>query len=340
MRIVFFDSHQYEIEAFQKEQGSFAHDMTFLEPRLTPQTARLASGFECVCSFVNDRINRETVKALAEEGVRLIALRSAGFNHVDLAAAEEFQLPVVRVPEYSPHAVAEHAITLILALNRRIHRAYSRVREGNFSLDGLVGFDLYRRTVGVVGTGRIGTAFARIMLGFGCRVLAFDKVRNEALFRLGVEYCDWNTLLKESDILSLHLPLTPDTHHLVDSDCLNRCRAGMMLINTSRGGLVDTKALIDALKSGRVAFAGLDVYEEEEGIFFKDLSEKILQDDQLARLLTFPNVLLTSHQAFLTEDALRSIARTTLSNVSEFESGQPLTNQVRVETHYVKEQTC
>lgn len=333
MRIAFFDSHQYEVEAFKKEGVKFPHELTFLEPRLTAQTAQLAAGFECVCSFVNDKVDRDTLKALATGGTKLVALRSAGFNHVDLVAAGELKISVVRVPEYSPHAVAEHAVALILALNRKIHRAYNRVREGNFALEGLVGFDLYGRTVGVIGTGRIGAVFARIMRGFGCRVLAYDKFPNADLSSRGVEYKDFASILKQADILSLHVPLTPDTRHLINSDTLAECKFGMMLINTSRGALIDTKALIQSLKSGQVAFAGLDVYEEEEGIFFKDLSETILQDDQLARLLTFPNVLLTSHQAFLTVDALHSIALTTLTNVSEFASGGGLTNEVRAETH-------
>lgn len=336
MRIAFFDSHAYEVEAFQKELSAIPHKLTFLEPRLTPQTASLASGFECVCAFVNDRVDRDTIKILAEGGTKLIALRSAGFNHVDLEAAQEFKLRVVRVPEYSPYAVAEHAVTLILALNRKIHRAYTRVREGNFALDGLVGFDLHGRTVGVVGMGRIGTVFSRIMLGFGCRVLAYDKFPKADLAPHGVQYTGLESLLREADILSLHVPLTPETRHLINAETLAQCKFGMMLINTSRGALVDTKALIQSLKSGRVGSAGLDVYEEEEGIFFKNLSETVLQDDQLARLLTFPNVLLTSHQAFLTEDALRNIAHTTLTNVSEFESGGALTNEVRAKTHFAR----
>ncbi len=336
MRIAFFDSHKYEVEAFEKEAKNFNHEITFLEPRLTSHTARLAAGFECVCSFVNDKVDRETLKALAAGGTKLVALRSAGFNHVDLVAASEFKISVVRVPEYSPYAVAEHAVALILALNRKIHRAYNRVREGNFALDGLVGFDLHGRTVGVIGTGRIGAVFARIMMGFGCRVLAYDKFPNEELSRSGVEYKDLKSILKEVDIVSLHVPLTPETRHLINCDTLTDCKFGMMLINTSRGALIDTKALIQSLKSGQVAFAGLDVYEEEEGIFFKDLSETILQDDQLARLLTFPNVLMTSHQAFLTVDALNSIARTTLNNVSEFALGGVLKNEVRAETHFAK----
>jgi D-lactate dehydrogenase len=333
MKIAFFDAHSYDIESFQKEELAKLHQFTFLEPRLTAKTAGLSIAHDCVCSFVNDRIDRDTIEILSKNGIRLIALRCAGFNHVDLAAAKDWNISVVRVPEYSPHAVAEHAVTLILALNRKIHRAYSRVREGNFSLDGLVGFDLYGRTVGVVGTGRIGSAFAKIMLGFGCKVIAFDRSPNVELKSAGVTYVDLDTVFRQSDILSLHLPLTPDSHHLVNEKSLEKCKFGMMLINTSRGGLVDTAALIQSLKSGKVGFAGLDVYEEEEGVFFKNLSELILQDDQLARLLTFPNVLLTSHQAFLTENALKNIAQTTLKNIGDFEQGSKLIHEVRAETH-------
>jgi D-lactate dehydrogenase len=333
MKVAFSDAHSYDRESFQKENLTNFHQITFLEPRLSSQTAGLAAGFECVCSFVNDRVDRDTLKILAQGGTKLIALRCAGFNHVDLEAARDWNITVVRVPEYSPHAVAEHAVTLILALNRKIHRAYSRVREGNFALEGLVGFDLFGRTVGVVGTGRIGSAFAKIMLGFGCKVIAFDRSPDSDLKKLGVNYAQLDEVFQQSDIVSLHLPLTPDSHHLVNEESLKKCKNGMMLINTSRGGLVDTAALIQALKSEKVGFAGLDVYEEEEGVFFKNLSEVILQDDQLARLLTFPNVLLTSHQAFLTENALKNIAQTTLKNISDFEQGKKMANAVRVETH-------
>jgi D-lactate dehydrogenase len=332
MKIAFFDAHCFETTTFQKENKEFNHGIVFFETRLTEQTANLALGYECVCAFVNDCLDAKTLEAISAGGTRLIALRSAGFNHVDLVAARELGLRVVRVPEYSPHAVAEHAVALILSLNRKIHRAYSRVREGNFSLDGLVGFDLFKKTVGIVGTGRIGFVMAKILTGFGCQVLAFDHVHDPILVSMGVHYVSLDELFQKSDVISLHVPLTPETHHLIDERALSLTKPGVMLINTGRGALIDTRALIQFLKSGHVGYAGLDVYEEEEGIFFENLSEQILQDDQLARLLTFPNVLLTSHQAFLTAEALEKIAQTTLRNISEFENGKYLSNEVRTET--------
>jgi D-lactate dehydrogenase len=262
----------------------------------------------------------------------LIALRSAGYNHVDLDAAGRLGFVVVRVPEYSPHAVAEHTVGLILALNRKTHRAYNRVREANFSLEGLVGFDLVGKTCGIVGTGKIGAVVARILRGFGCRLLAFDLTPNQTFSQqFDVQYTELPTLYRDSDIISLHVPLTPATQHLINAEALAQMKPGVMLINTGRGALVDSRALIDALKRGQVGAAGLDVYEEEEGIFFRNLSEQVLQDDVLARLLTFPNVLITSHQAFLTREALANIADTTLANVSAFERGERLLNEVRGE---------
>jgi D-lactate dehydrogenase len=329
MRLAVFDTHRYDREALELANADFGHTLVFFEPRLTPQTAQLAHGFEAVCSFVNDKVNAQVLEVLHAGGVRLIALRSAGYNHVDLAAAARLGIRVVRVPEYSPYAVAEHAVALVLALNRRIHQAYARVRDWNFSLEGLVGFDLHGKTVGLVGTGRIGTAAARIFVGFGCRVLCYDAMPNMALEEeLGVRYAPLETLYAEADILSLHVPLTPDTHHLVNADSLARMKRGVMLINTGRGALIDSRALIAALKTGHVGAAGLDVYEEEEGIFFTDLSGQVLQDDTLARLLTFHNVLVTSHQAFLTREALGNIAETTLASVRAFERGEPLAHEV------------
>jgi D-lactate dehydrogenase len=330
MKIAMFDSHTYDRASFDAENRSFAHAITYLEPRLTADTAALARGHEAVCSFVNDKLDERALGILQEGGARLIALRSAGYNHVDLDAAARLGLQVVRVPEYSPYAVAEHAVGLVLALNRKIHRAYARVREWNFSLEGLVGFDLYEKTVGIVGTGRIGRAAARIFSGFGCRVLLFDLHRDEAMAEaLGARFVDLPTLYRESDIVSLHVPLTPATHHMIDGDALAEMKPGVLLINTGRGALIDSRALITALKRGHVGGAGLDVYEEEEGVFFHDLSNRVLQDDVLARLLTFPNVLITSHQAFLTHEALSNIARTTLGNVAAFERGETLKNEVR-----------
>jgi D-lactate dehydrogenase len=330
MKIAMFDTHAFDREAFERENAQGLHQITYLEPRLVRQTAPLANGHEAVCSFVNDRQDRQVLEVLARGGTRLVALRSAGYNHVDLAAAADLGFKVLRVPEYSPYAVAEHALALVLALNRKIHRAYARVREWNFSLDGLVGFDLYGKTVGIVGTGRIGRATASIFLGFGCRVVAFDAQPDAALAqRSGLEYADLKTLYGASDIISLHVPLTPQTHHLIDADALGSMKPGIMLINTGRGALIDSRALIQALKNGHVGSAGLDVYEEEEGVFFQDLSSRVLQDDVLARLLTFPNVLVTSHQGFLTQEALANIARVTLGNVSAFASGGGLENEVR-----------
>jgi D-lactate dehydrogenase len=330
MRIAVFDTHRYDREALERANADFHYDLAFLEPRLTRQTAALATTFDVICSFVNDRVDRDVLRVLRDGGVRLLALRSAGYNHVDLAAAAALGLPVVRVPEYSPHAVAEHAVALVLALNRKIHRAHVRVREGNFSLDGLVGFDMYGKTVGLCGTGRIGSVAAHIFAGFGCRVIAHDLQPSQALVRdLGVRYVTLPELYRESDILSLHTPLTPTTHHQIDAAAFAQMKPGVVLVNTGRGAVIDSRALIDALKTGRLGGAALDVYEEEEGVFFEDLSDRVLQDDVLARLLTFPNVLITAHQGFLTREALDHIATTTLSNVQAFERGGPLRNEVR-----------
>jgi D-lactate dehydrogenase len=270
---------------------------------------------------VNDQLTGDVVEAVADAGVRLLALRSAGFNHVDLRAAARRGLVVARVPAYSPHAVAEHAAALILTLNRKLHRAFNRVREGNFSLDGLLGFDLHGRVVGVIGTGKIGAIFCRIMMGFGCRILAYDPHPNEQVRQSGGEYVTLEELFRASDIIALHLPLTPETHHLINGRALNEMKHGVMLINTSRGGLIDTVAVIEALKRGKIGALGLDVYEEEADLFFEDLSGTVIQDDVFARLLTFPNVLITGHQGFFTVEALRNIAATTLANATAFESG-------------------
>lgn len=338
MKIAFFDCHGFEKSSFMAENERLKekHDLTYFEARLTETSATLAAGYPCVCAFVNDRLNRGTLQAVSKGGTRLIALRSAGFNHVDLEAARDFGLRVVRVPEYSPYAVAEHAVALILSLNRKIHRAYNRVREGNFSLEGLVGFDMHKKSVGIIGTGRIGLVMARIMTGFGCEVLAYDQNKNADLLEMGVQYLDLDEVLKRSDIISLHVPLTPKTRHILNEKSFSLMKQGVMVINTSRGALIDTPALVQFLKSGHIGYAGLDVYEEEEGVFFKNLSDQILQDDQLARLLTFPNALLTSHQAFLTEEALANIAQTTLQNISDFEAGKKFFNEVSLESHVIK----
>jgi D-lactate dehydrogenase len=268
MKVAFFDTHGFEQSIFQKTNQTVHQEITFFETRLTEQTANLAAGYPCVCAFVNDRLNKKTLQTLAAGGTRLIALRSAGFNHVDLSAADTYGLRIVRVPEYSPHAVAEHTVALILSLNRKIHRAYNRVRDGNFSLDGLVGFDLYRKTVGVIGTGRIGSVLAKILRGFECQVLAYDAVQDKTLEEMGVQYVTVDKILRESDIITLHVPLTPQTRYLIDEKALALTKPGVMLINTGRGALIDTVALIRSLKSGHNGYAGLDVYEEEEGYFF------------------------------------------------------------------------
>lgn len=329
MRIAIFDAHPFERPPLIAANQAHAHQLEFIEARLTERTAALAAGFPAIAAFANDRLNAATLEILQRAGTKLIALRSAGFNHVDLTAAERLGLTVVRVPAYSPYAVAEHAIALLQTLNRKIHRAHQRVRELDFSLDGLVGFDLHGKTAAVVGVGRIGTVMARILTGFGCRVLLYDQEDRSALAReLGAEQCDLPRIYRESDVISLHLPLTPQSRHMIDEAALGSMKPGVLLVNTGRGGLIDTRALVSALKRHQLGGAALDVYEEEENIFFKDLSDQGLEDDTLARLLTFPNVLITAHQAFLTHEALRNIAETTLQNVADFEAGRPLPNRV------------
>lgn len=331
MRVAFFSTHQFDRQFFDDANADHRHDLLYLEPRLTAATAVLAQGHPAVCAFVNDHLDRAVLNALAAGGTKMVALRSAGFNHADLAAARSLGLTVARVPAYSPHAVAEHTIALILALDRRIHRAYARVREGNFSLDGLLGFDLAGRTAGVVGTGRIGTLVARILRAFGCDVLAFDVAPSDECAATGVRYATLEEIWAASDILTLHVPLTPTTRHMVDSRAIAKMKRGAMIINTSRGALVDTQALIDGLKDGTIGHVGLDVYEEEEALFFQDLSSHVIQDDVFARLLTFPNVLVTAHQGFFTAEALRAIARTTLDNITAFEERRRTGNELVTE---------
>ncbi len=330
MRIAFFDTQSFERPVFEATNAGHGHTITFFDTSLNASSAALARGHDAVCVFVNDRADAAAIGEFRELGVKVIATRSAGFNHIDLAAAAAAGIAVVRVPEYSPHAVAEHAMCLILALNRKIHRAYVRVRELNFSLDGLMGFDLFGATVGVIGTGRIGRAMIQILSGFGSKILVYDPQPDEGLVaRFGVQYVELSELYAASDVITLHCPLLPQTHHLINAEALSQMKREVILINTGRGALIDTKALIAALKAGRVGGAGLDVYEEEEGVFFHDLSKGTLQDDVLARLLTFSNVLITSHQGFLTREALRNIASTTLANFSAFERGEKLVNEVR-----------
>ncbi|UVM20737.1 2-hydroxyacid dehydrogenase [Pseudomonas wadenswilerensis] len=323
MRVLFFSSQAYDQDSFTNATAVPGLELHFQPARLTADTAALAAGHEVVCAFINDDLGAGVLERLAAAGTRLIALRSAGYNHVDLAAAKRLGLAVVRVPAYSPHAVAEHAVALILALNRRLHRAYNRTREGDFTLHGLTGFDLHGKTVGVVGTGQIGAAFARIMAGFGCQLLAYDPYPNPELLALGARYLSLPELLRQAQVISLHCPLTDDTRHLINAQSLADLQPGAMLINTGRGALVDTPALIEALKSGQLGYLGLDVYEEEAQLFFEDRSDLPLQDDVLARLLTFPNVIVTAHQAFLTREALAAIAATTLDNITRWAAGNP-----------------
>jgi D-lactate dehydrogenase len=326
MKVAFFSTQPYDKEYFERYNKQ--HQILFFEAQLNEQTVELAKGCDAVCAFVNDRLNPAVIKVLAANGIKIIAQRCAGFNNVDLIAARENKLAVVRVPAYSPHAVAEHALALIMTLNRKTHKAYNRVREGNFSLDRLTGFDLYGKTVGVIGTGKIGKCFASIMQGLGCQVLAFDIIANQEMEATGVTFLPLIKLLQQSDIISLHCPLTEQTKHLINKDTLELMKNGAMLINTSRGALIDTRAVITALKKGRLGYLGIDVYEQEEKLFFHDLSENIIVDDVILRLLSFPNVLITSHQGFLTDEALTQIAMITLRNLSDFEEGKELVNAV------------
>ena len=321
MNVGVFSTQAYDREPLERANSEPGHQLSFLEPRLGPDTAELGAQFEAVCVFVNDRLSRPVLERLRAGKTRLIALRCAGFNNVDLAAARELGLTVVRVPAYSPHAVAEHAVGLILMLNRKLHRAYARVREANFSLAGLCGFDLHGRRVGVLGTGAIGAAFCQIMRGFGCTVVACDPQPSPACLELGVTYLSASELFQTSDIISLHCPLTADTRHLISAESLALMKRGVMIINTGRGALIDARAAIAALKSGQLGYLGIDVYEEEENLFFRDLSSEIVQDDIFMRLLTFPNVVVTAHQGFFTREALDNIADTTIGNISAFERG-------------------
>ncbi|WP_296255425.1 MULTISPECIES: 2-hydroxyacid dehydrogenase [unclassified Pseudomonas] len=323
MRTLLFSSQIYDRDSFTAAHSHPGIDLHFQPARLTLDTVVLADGCAVVCAFINDDLSAPILERLAAGGTQLIALRSAGFNHVDLPAAKRLGISVVRVPAYSPHAVAEHAVALILSLNRHLHRACNRTRDGDFTLHGLTGFDLVGKTVGVVGTGQIGATFARIMAGFGCQLIAYDPYPNPQVQALGARYLPLEQLLAEAQIISLHCPLNESTRHLINQGSLSRMQRGAMLINTGRGALVDTPALIDALKSGQLGYLGLDVYEEEAQLFFEDRSDLPLQDDVLARLLTFPNVVITAHQAFLTREALGAIAQTTLDNIASWAAGSP-----------------
>lgn len=319
MDLAVFSTKSYD-RTFLDAANTASHRINYLEARLTADTAILAKGAQAVCVFVNDQVDNEVLKRLHQLGVGLVALRAAGYNNVDLAAAKRLGMEIARVPAYSPEAVAEHAVALMLSLDRHIHQAYARVREDNFALEGLLGFNLNGRTVGVVGTGRIGTGVARIMTGFGCHVLAYDIEPNSICTDMGVRYVPLSELFVRSDIITLHCPLTPATRHMIDSESIQQMKPGVMLINTSRGGIVDTPAVVAAIKTGQIGHLGLDVYEEEATLFFEDQSQRIICDDVFERLLTFPNVLITGHQAFFTHEAMTAIAETTLANVSAFAS--------------------
>lgn len=333
MKVAVFSARSYDREFLGAANAAAGgkHALSFFEMRLSPQSAVLAKGHDTLCAFVNDQLDRMVLDILAEEEIKLIALRSAGFNHVDLQAASERGLKVARVPAYSPDAVAEHTVALILTLNRKTHKAYARVREGNFALEGLLGFDLCGRTVGIVGTGKIGLCVARIMRGFGCKLLAYDPRPDPQLESLGGTYVDLPELLSKSDLITLHCPLNPHTHHLIDGAAIEQMKQEVMLINTSRGAVVDAKALIRGLKSGKIGSVGLDVYEEEGDLFFENLSDQMIQDDVFARLLTFPNVLITGHQAFFTREAMTAIAETTIANISSFEEIGAALHEVSIE---------
>lgn len=330
MKVAVFSAKPYDRNFLEQANRQHNHQLKFFTPNLNLETVDLANGFEAVCAFVNDRLDLPVIEILHQQGIRLIALRCAGYNNVDLGAAKEVGITIVRVPAYSPYAVAEHAIALILTLNRKIHRAYNRVREGNFALNGLLGFDLHGRTVGIVGTGKIGRIAGQILHGFGCHILAYDIYPNKEFAEQYAEYVSFEDLLIQSDIISLHCPLTTETHHLIDDKAIAKMKTGVMLVNTSRGGLINTKAVIQGLKTKQIGHLALDVYEQESSIFFEDMSEEIIQDDVFERLLTFPNVIITGHQAFFTADALNNIAETTLNNITAIEQNQDCLNKVNV----------
>ncbi len=327
MRVAVFSAKPYDRESLLRQNESFGHDLVFFETQLNPLTTPLASGFPAVSVFVNDDVNAETVARLAAGGTRLIATRSAGYNQIDLKAAYEHAITVARVPAYSPNAVSEFTIGLMLTLSRQIHRGYNRTRQNNFELDGLLGFEMHNRVIGIVGTGKIGAQVAKALSGFGATLLAFDLYRNPELDGI-VRYTSVDEILSEACTITFHVPLTPDTQHMVNADSLARMKRGVMLINTSRGALFDTPAVVDALKSGQIGALGIDVYEEEAGLFFQDLSNQVVQDDIFARLLTFPNVVVTAHQAFFTDEALSNIAKTTLTSITEFEQNGVCTHTV------------
>lgn len=331
MQIAVFSTKPYDQESLDRTNTELNSQLNFqyFDTRLTPQTAFLAKGCQAVCVFVNDQVDKETLEILASEGVQLVALRCTGFNNVDLIAAKQLGIKVTRVTYYSPYAVGEFAVGLMLMLNRKLYRAYNRVRDDNFALDGLLGFDFHGKTVGIVGTGKIGTIVAEIMTGFGCRLLGYDKYENDNFKNVkNSNYVTLPELLRNSDIISLHCPLFPETKYLINPNTINQMKPGTMLINTSRGGLIDTKAVIEGIKAGQIGSLGIDVYEQEDELFFEDLSGKIIQDDVFQLLQSFPNVVITSHQAFFTREALSDISNATIKNIMDFATGKPLVNEV------------
>ncbi|MFV8376159.1 2-hydroxyacid dehydrogenase [Flavobacterium sp. LB1P71] len=330
MKIAVFSTKPYDREYLDKFNNESKHELIYFEAPLNAETTNLAIGFEGVCIFVNDKIDKKTINQLSHIGIKLIDLRCAGFNNVDVEAAAKENIKILRVPAYSPQAVAEHAVALILTLNRKTHKAYNRVRESNFSLENLTGFNLYGKTVGVIGTGKIGAAFCQIILGFGCKVIAYDVTESEELIVKGVQYKTLDELFENSDIISLHCPLNANTKHLFNRTTFSKIKKGAMLINTSRGALIKTSDAIEALKNEQLGYLGIDVYEQEENLFFKDLSESIIKDDLIERLMAFHNVLITPHQGFFTNEALDQIALTTLKNFTDFENGLPLENEVKL----------
>jgi D-lactate dehydrogenase len=329
MKILVYSAKAYDRAFFEAANAGFGHDLQFIEAKLNPPTCELARGFDAVCVFVNDQLNETVLHLLERSGVKHVLLRCAGYNHLDRVACKRIGLRAAYVPRYSPYSVAEHTVALVLALNRKTHRAYARVRENNFSIDGLLGFDLHGRRVGLIGAGRIGAITAKIMAGFGCEIIAYDPAPSEPLPSC-VALRSFEEVVSQSDILSLHCPLNPLTRHVLNEKTLQMCRRGIMIINTSRGGLIDTAAMIEALKAGQVGYLGIDVYEEEADYFYEDLSEKIVGDDNLSRLISFPNVLITAHQAFFTREALTTIAQTTLESAKAFDEGREPANLLKV----------
>ena len=318
MKVIVFSNKPYDQTHLDKFNQN-RHQLTFISARLTSQTSSLGKGYDGVCCFVNDELDEECIHLLAKQGIKHIVMRCAGYNNVSLETCEKYGINVARVPEYSPYAVAEHAIALIMNLNRNIHRAFSRVRENYYLLDGLLGFDMHGKTVGVIGTGKIGICLINILLGFGCKVVAYDLFENDEVKKLGVQYCSLDEIFSSAEIISLHCPLTKDTHHLINETTINKMKDGVMIINTSRGALVNASDVVKGLKSGKIGHLGLDVYEEETDLFFEDFSSSILQDDIFARLLVFPNVVITGHQAFFTQEALNAISTVTINNLTALE---------------------